>query len=461
MNARLTSILLTTIFLVLMSCADTKKEPWQELFNGKDLTGWVQRNGEAIYTVEDDMIVGTTVANTPNSFLCTVDTFSNFILEVDVMVDTSLNSGIQIRSNACPGYRDGRVHGYQVEIDPSDRAYSGGIYDEARRGWLYDLSENEAGRKAFKNGEWNHYRIEAIDSSIRTFINGVMCANLVDDWDKEGFIALQVHQVNVEENPWTEGISVKWKNIKVITEEPEKYVKEVEDPVPVKGTLLNRLSEPEKEEGWMLLWDGQTTNGWHRAYQDEFPEKGWVIEDGALKVLASGGAESRYGGDIVTDMEFRDFELKVQFKLTPGANSGIKYFVTEQEENNPGSAIGLEYQILDDQRHPDAKKGKNGNRTLASLYDLIPAENKPTRPIGEWNQARIIHKDKHVEHWLNGRKVLEYERGSDAFRALVAESKYKIWPNFGEAESGHILLQDHGNEVWFRDIKIRVPGSKF
>ena len=163
------------------------------------------------------------------------------------------------------------------------------------------------------------------------------------------------------------------------------------------------------------------------------------------------------GGDIVTKEKFSSFDLSFEFKLTTGANSGVKYFVT-LSENNPGSAIGLEYQLLDDSLHADAKMGREGNRTLASLYDLIKA-NKTTRFIkqaGGWNLARVIvYPNNHVEHYLNGVKVLEYDRGSQAYRELVAISKYKVWPNFGEAKEGHILLQDHGNAVSFRSIKIR------
>jgi hypothetical protein len=224
----------------------------------------------------------------------------------------------------------------------------------------------------------------------------------------------------------------------------------------VSSSTLNTLSEQEKAEGWVLLFDGQTTTGWRGAHKDSFPAAGWVIENGALTVLASDGSESQHGGDIVTIAEYSDFDLKLEFQLTEGANSGIKYFVTEKEKPN-GSAIGLEYQILDDERHPDARLGSHeGSRTLASLYDLIKAENKTVKPMGEWNEARLVSKGRHVEHWLNGKKVLEYERGSEAFRKLVAESKYEIWENFGEAEQGHILLQDHGNRVSFRNVKIKV-----
>jgi len=218
----------------------------------------------------------------------------------------------------------------------------------------------------------------------------------------------------------------------------------------------NTLSEKEKEEGWKLLFDGKTSKGWRGANLDHFPAKGWQIKEGVLTVLASNGAESANGGDIITVDAYKNFILKVDFKITPGANSGIKYFVDPDLNKGPGSAIGCEYQILDDERHPDAKLGVKGNRTLASLYDLIPAENKKFTGVGKWNTAEIVVKGNHVEHWLNGRKVLEYERGNQMWRALVAKSKYKDWPNFGEAESGYILLQDHGNEVSFKNIKIKV-----
>jgi hypothetical protein len=218
----------------------------------------------------------------------------------------------------------------------------------------------------------------------------------------------------------------------------------------------NALSAQEKKDGWKLLFDGKTTTGWRGAYKTAFPEKGWEIRDGMLIVQPSGGGEAANGGDIVTVNQYSNFDLQVDFKLTEGANSGIKYFVTEQQPQTPGSAIGLEYQLLDDARHPDAKLGINGNRTLASLYDLIPATNKKPNPIGEWNHARILVKGKHVEHWLNGAKVLEYERGGKEFLAHKAESKFKERKDFGEAAKGHILLQDHGNQVFFQNIKIRV-----
>jgi hypothetical protein len=231
----------------------------------------------------------------------------------------------------------------------------------------------------------------------------------------------------------------------------------------------NRLSEQERKDGWRLLWDGQSTNGWRSPKSDNFPDKGWEIKNGELCVEAFGNGESAQGGDIITRERFANFELLVDFKTSTGCNSGIKYFV--QPNLDPitgtgaaaavGSAIGLEFQILDDAVHPDAKLGRDGNRTLGALYDLMPpAPNKNPHPIGQWNTARIVVKGKHVEHWLNGMKIVEYERGTPAFRELVAKSKYNTIPGFGEWPDGHILLQEHGSQVAFRNVKIRVLSEK-
>ena len=203
------------VLFILVSCTlllaqNGRGVEWEYPFDGKSLEGWEHRGGEAEYKVEDGMIVGVSRVNTPNSFLCTKKHYGNFILEVEFLVDDRMNSGIQIRSNSFEEYRNGRVHGYQVEIDPSARAWSAGIYDEAGRGWLYELRNNEAARKAFKHGEWNKYHIEAIGNSIKTWINGVPASNLEDSKTPKGFIALQVH--GMKEG----GVEVKWKNIRII-----------------------------------------------------------------------------------------------------------------------------------------------------------------------------------------------------------------------------------------------------
>lgn len=221
----------------------------------------------------------------------------------------------------------------------------------------------------------------------------------------------------------------------------------------------NTLTPAERAAGWKLLFNGHDSTGWRSARSNGFPASGWEVKNGVLAVTESGGEEGGNAGDIITTREYTNFELTVDFRLTPGANSGIKYFVDLNDtpgHEGHGSNIGFEYQLLDDAVHPDAKKGKNGDRTIASLYDMIPAAaNKPTRPIGEWNTARIVIRGTHGEHWLNGVKVVEYDRKTPAFRAIVADSKYHIYPGFGEADHGYILLQDHGFPVQFRNIKLR------
>jgi hypothetical protein len=426
-----------------------ESEKWKDLFNGKDLTGWKPLNGKAKFEVVKGELVGTTVPNEPNSFLATEATYGDFILELEFSM-TDMNSGIQFRSESKPEYQDGRVHGYQFEIDPSDRAWTGGIYDERRRLWLYPLDYNPAVKTALRKGEWNKVRIECIGNTMRTFINGLPAAHLVDDMTPKGFIALQVHAVS---KPEEVGRQVRFKNIRIQTENLK--------PLPftnifVANLIPNTITADEKSNGVSLLWDGKTTAGWRGAYKDKFPEHGWQIKEGILSVERSNGAESTNGGDIVTQNEYQAFDLQFEFKLSEGANSGVKYFVTEKEDN-AGSAIGLEYQILDDEKHPDAKAGVVGNRTLGSLYDLIPSLKIPRglHKIGEWNYGRVVvYPDNRVEHWLNGYKVVEYQRGTPIYQALVARSKYVQWPNFGMAEKGHILLQDHGDEVAFRSIKI-------
>jgi hypothetical protein len=442
----------TLILAALISLNNLFAQQWQPLFNGKDLTSWKQLGGAAKYEVKNGEINGITVANTPNSFLITEKEYGDFIFEVDVKLDSPSNSGIQFRSESKADHQNGKVFGYQMEIDPSPREWSGGVYDESRRGWLYPMELNEKNKFRFKTGQWYHYRIECIGNSIKTFINGKQMAHVIDDASSKGFIALQVHAIGSEAEA---GKAIHWRNIRIQTSGLKKSPDNAS--IVVADFIPNNISPVEKVQGYNLLWDGKTTAGWKGAYKEGFPEKGWEIKDGELHVLQSSGAESTNGGDIVTVNEYKAFVLQFDFKLSEGANSGVKYFVTEKE-NNSGSAIGLEYQILDDEKHPDAKLGSIGNRTMASLYDLIPSIKHPNakRAIGEWNKGMIVvYPDNRIEHWLNGIKVLDYQRGTPYFYALVARSKYEKWPNFGMAEKGRILLQDHGNHVVFRSIKIK------
>ncbi len=434
------------MFISLNIIGFSQNDNWISLFNGKDLTGWKQLNGQAKYDVVDGAIVGTTVLNTPNSFLCTEKNYSDFVFEVELLVEESMNSGIQFRSESKADYQNGRVHGYQCEVDPSERAWSGGIYDEARRGWLYPLDLNPKAKTALKMGEWNKYRIECIGNSIKTWINDVPCAELIDDMTPSGFIALQVHSIGSDSTKT--GHQIKWRNIRIKTGNlnPSPY-----QGIYVVNLIPNNLSNDEKEQGFELLFDGKDLNNFKVASTGGPVTKGWEIIKNELVVNRD--KELKDDGDIITKKEYGPFELKFDFKITEGANNGIKYGI-----GNNGPHIGLEYQILDDEKHPDAKEGVVGNRTLASLYDLIPADKDPrfVKKVGEWNQGRIVvFPDNTVQHWLNGRKVVEYKRGDNIYKALVARSKYKEYEGFGMAPKGPILITDHHDEVYFRSLKIR------
>jgi hypothetical protein len=445
-------IILLSLLFSMNLYAQPSEGQWENLFNGKDLIGWKLLGGKAIYEIKDGELVGTTVSNTPNSFLSTEKEYGDFILEVELLVHPSMNSGIQIRSLSKKEYQNGRVHGYQVEIDPAARAWSGGIYDEGRRGWLYNLELNPAAKTAFKNNVWNKYRIEAIGSVIRTWVNDIPVTYLVDDMNLTGFIALQVHGVKDRED----GQQVQWKNIRIQTGAAMKP-RPLDSKTPVANYTLNTISPQEKAQGFSLLFNGNNLEGWRTVGQTTAPEKGWQVDNGILHILPQEANQTSKFGDIVSVNQFKAFELNFDFKLTEGANSGIKYFVAESGTSRAG--LGLEYQILDDERHPDAKLGTEGNRTLSSLYDLIPADKIDARfqqKIGEWNHGKIIvYPNNLVQHWLNGFKDLEYKRGGNIYKVLVAHSKFAKSKNFGLAEKGPILLQDHGDAVFYKNIKIR------
>jgi hypothetical protein len=438
--------------LALTAGATAGAKDGEAIFDGKSLKGWKQLGGAADYQVKDGAIVGSSKPGVPNSFLVTEKNYGDFILEFDVRQDVGpTNSGVQFRSLSTPDFENGRVHGYQTDIDPSPRAWSGQIYEEAKRGWFSTGETNPASKSLYKFGEWNHYRVEAIGPRLRVWVNGGAAADVIDDKTKEGFIALQVHSIN---NADEAGRTVSWRNIKVQT----KHLK----PKPAMGIFIrnttpNDLNADEAAQGWRLLWDGKSGKGWRSTGAEGFPAQGWSMANGELSVIAKGG-----GGDIMTEEEFGAFELQMEFKVSAGANSGIFYYLTSPLVDPASRAPNaLEFQILDDERHPDAKNGKDFNRTLASLYDLYPRAKLMTNvgigpKIDVWQHARIVARaDGTVQHWLNGVKVLEFQRGSGDYRARVAASKFKDAPSFGEAVKGRISLQDHGDAVSFRSIKIK------
>jgi hypothetical protein len=217
----------------------------------------------------------------------------------------------------------------------------------------------------------------------------------------------------------------------------------------------NQLTPAEIKAGWRLLFDGKTTSGWRGFKKTGFPADRWVVKDGALAHIPTGAGDSQGGGDIVTSDKFSEFDLRFEWRIAAGGNSGLKYFVTEEREG----PIAHEYQVLDDAGHPDAKVGTH--RQAAAFYDVLPpAAGKPLRPVGEWNESRVLVSGTHVEHWLNGAKVLEYEMGSAPVKAAIAKSKFKDVTGFGTKIDGHILLQDHGDEVAFRNLKVLVTAPR-
>ncbi|MDZ7773717.1 MAG: DUF1080 domain-containing protein [Balneolaceae bacterium] len=214
------------------------------------------------------------------------------------------------------------------------------------------------------------------------------------------------------------------------------------------GQEHNTLTDEERQEGWQLLFDGSSSEGWRGYNEESFPQQGWTT-DGMLTIHPGEG-----GGDIITTEQYADFELKLEWRVEEAGNSGVFYHAIEQP-TQPIYWSAPEMQILDNENHPDATRGEDGNRMAGSLYDLLPAQPQNAHPHGEWNSARIVIKGSLVEHWQNGEKVLEYERWTPEWYEMLRNSKFVDHPEFGDAREGYIGLQDHGDTVNFRNIKIR------
>lgn len=212
--------------------------------------------------------------------------------------------------------------------------------------------------------------------------------------------------------------------------------------------------EAAAQDGWTNLFDGKSLAGWRGYKQPDATKTRWRVDNGMLMVDPGDGKDTRGQRDLITTNTYDNFELSFDWKVEPGGNSGLKYFVLEDRD----SAIGHEYQIIDDQKHADAKIG--GHRQTAAFYDVLPATNRTIKPAGEFNQSRVVVSGKHVEHWLNGTRVLQYELGSPELQAAIDKSKFKGIERFGKPQKGHILLQDHGDRVWYRSVRIRPTGAK-
>ena len=395
---------------------------WLDLFDGESLDGWVQKNGAATYAVEDGAIVGRTTEGSPNSFLSTIKDYGNFELLVDVKVDDRLNSGIQIRSQTTDGSNHGRVNGPQVEIEASgpNGAEAGYVYGEATgRGWLTP-EERLQPHKHFQDGEWNTYRILANGPRIQTWINDEPIEDLTDEAIFEshptGFISLQVHGIKKGTGPY----QVAWRNIKL------RRLPETPRPA-------NQLASTEQEQGFELLFNGNDLDGWKHSGN-------WVVEEGVITRTGKGGSLV-YETAQVPD----DFELRFEWKVAAGSNSGVYYRPTQYE-----------YQILDNGKHAD---GRNPRTSAASLYFCMSPAYDATRPVGTWNEGRVVCKGSVIQHWLNGQKVIDLDYNDPKWEWEVELLKQRG----GDltARGANLSLQDHGDPVWYRSLRIReIPADE-
>ncbi len=363
------------VIVCLLGC---KSEPVVQkniidLLEDTSLNHMIQRGGNAEFKLENGILTGYSKSGTPNTFLCTKALYKDFILDFQVSIDPRLNSGVQIRSDSVSVKGRETVAGLQVEIDPSARAWSGGIYEENRRGWIHSLAHNEKARSAFKNDEWNAYHIEAIGNSIRVWINGVNTANLLDTASYAGFIGFQVHDIGKED---LAGTQVQWKNIRLVTRNFDAHRMPIADSDPEINLLHNVLSEREVQEGWKLAGEQFT------------------------------GREKLKNKVMLGEVE-GDFELKLEYKVNKREAATIEY-----GQDKTGKTL-LAYAILDDINRSNMKK--KGHKT-GGLYDRLQAQNlsnpekdKPVRYFNQWSQVHIIVKAGSVQHWLNNSLVLDYE----------------------------------------------------
>jgi hypothetical protein len=403
--------------LVLSQSLDQSSavEDWQILFNGEDLSGWEMLNGQHEAYVEDGVIVGTTVPGEPNGFLCTTEHYDDFILELEVNADLLLdNSGIQFRSNSNEDYRNYRVHGYQAQIEnrpPHENQWNGVITEEAGRGWLYIVEDDPVRQKAYVHNQWNRFRIEAIGTANRVWVNGIAIAHLVDDETLSGFICLQFHGGGLAEERGRQSIYMRDVRIQTDNLRSTPY-----DEIPVVNLIPNTISGQEAHQGFELLFDGETTGNWRGISGPALPESGWEVDDGVLTILSSQEDKAEEDtGILMTEKQYGPFEMKFDFKL-----------------QNEDAIVGVEYLVRDLEEERAAVYGQlvqyNRSRLAGNNRSLWK----------EWNRAVItVHPDRRVEYWLNDYKILEYQR------------------DLNQPFAGHILFDAYNGDISYRNIKIR------
>ncbi len=387
---------------------DLEAAGFVDLFNGEDITGWIPRGGRCTFEAVGGKIIGTVVPGSPSTYLSTErEDYRDFILTAELYWEVNSNSGIMIRSRREPRGEYERVYGPQVEMEGfTERGWSGGIFGQGIGGWRYPmwLEAHTEARQALKEGEWNRVTVLCQGPIIKTWVNGVPAAHWETDVYLEGFIGLQVHSGKEGE--------VHFRNIRI---------KELEA----------------ADTGWIDLFESGDFSAWQQ-FNGKPVSGNWSIEEG---IIHRGGL---LAGNIVTRRHFENFDLRFDWKISQGGNSGVKYRLQDR--------IGPEYQILDDVKHPD---GKKESRRAASLYDVVAADlDKPLRTPGEWNSARIVAEGPRLQHWLNGVKVLDATVGSAEWNAQFAQSKFTDHPGFAMG-AGPIQLQDHKDPVWFRAVRIR------
>ena len=440
-----------TTFIALLgvsiSLTTLKGEEWEVLFDGTNtsaLRGYrMEAFPEDAWTVKDGTL--RTIADGKVVDIVTKKKYRNFELVFDWNVTPGANSGVMYRvdeSKAQPWHTGPE---YQV-LDDSKHAdgknpltSAGSLYAliSAQNKTLQPVGDFNQSRIVLKGNHLEHWlngtKVVACDLEsfgVRTLIEKSKFSPYQDFTKKHtGHIVFQHHHDEV----W-------FKNIKV-------------RPLPEQDILpqskrVNALSKEQRASGWRNLFNGKNTAQWRGFKKEAFPEKGWVIENDCIKHISKGG-----GGDIITKQKYGQFDFQWEWKVAPGANSGVKYFIMEER----GGAIGHEYQVIDDSKHPDALRGPKWQ--TAAFYDVFPANNRVLHPVGSFNQSRVMIKEQQAEHWLNGIMVLSYTLGSQQVLDAVAKSKFNKVDQFGYRHQGHILLQDHSDEVHYRNLKIKRLGN--
>jgi Domain of Unknown Function (DUF1080) len=401
---------------LLSLTSTTQAQRFKKLFNGKDLTGWTN-NGTEKWYVDNGELVCESGPDKKYGYLSTNKSYKNFVLKLNFKLEANGNSGVFVRSSI----EGVKISGWQVEVAPPDH-HTGGIYESYGRGWL--IKPNPLHEKYLNATDWNKMEIRCVGDQITSWLNGHKMVDLTDEkiGKGNGFIALQIHDGG--------GIKVRWKNIRV---------KELPDEAPKSTAATKAVS----------LFDGKTFKGWHNFNQTG-EVKSWVIEDGALVCLGNAGIG--HSGDLVTDTDYENFELSWSWKITKGGNSGVMYHIIEDKKYKAPYETAPEYQLIDDVGYPG--KLEEWQKSGADYAMNLPNEKKKLKPVGEWNTSKIIYNKGAVEHWLNGEKIIAFQRDAN-WETQKKTGKWKTYPDYAAKTKGRIGLQDHGNKAYFKDIVIK------